>query len=327
MKRSNFKMKKQTFFTLISIIVPTVFLAACGNQQTAASPNSSNVTSQSQPKEKTAFPLTVTDEAGNKVTIQKQPQHIVSVTEGTDEILAGIIPKSELAMVTNFSSDPQYSNVTNFVKGIPQIQDANAETIIAAKPDLVLLASFTNQGIVNQIKQAGIPVYEFTDFTSISSIEKNIKVVGQLVGERGKSNQLVQSMESKINTISNAVKDKKKLTVLDYSSYGYAAGDNTTVNQMIEMAGGINAAKGLNGWQKISEEEIVKLNPDVIIVAESDNGFVKKVLSDSALQNVNAVKNKQVFAINGADLSSVSQYIINGVSDVAHVLYPDVKLQ
>lgn len=134
-------------------------------------------------------------------------------------------------------------------------------------------------------------------------------------------------MESKINTISNAVKDKKKLQVLDYSSYGYAAGDNTTVNQMIEMAGGINAAKGLNGWQKISEEEIVKLNPDVIIVAESDKGFEKKVLSNSALQNVNAVKNKQVFAINGADLSSVSQYIINGVSDVAHVLYPDVKLQ
>lgn len=321
-------MKKQTVFTLISIIVPTVFLAACGNQQTAASPNSSNVTSQSQPKEKTsAFPLTVTDEAGNKNTIQKQPQHIVSVTEGTDEILAGLIPKSELAMVTNFSSDPQYSNVTNFVKGIPQIQDANAETIIAAKPDLVLLASYTNQGIVNQIKQAGIPVYEFTDFTSISSIEKNIKVVGQLLGEGKKSNQLVHSMESKINTISNAVKDKKKLQVLDYSSYGYAAGDNTTVNQMIEMAGGINAAKGLNGWQKISEEEIVKLNPDVIIVAESDKGFEKKVLSNSALQNVNAVKNKQVFAINGADLSSVSQYIINGVSDVAHVLYPDVKLQ
>lgn len=324
-------MKKRTIISALFVLIISVLLSACGGSSSTKSQNNENgtKTTQNGQRQKAAaseFPLTITDQAGHKVTINKQPKHIASVTEGTDEILTGLVPKNKLALVTSQSADPTYSNVTDLVKGIPQIPSANAEKIIAAKPDLVLLASYTKQGIVDQIEQANIPVYEFSDFNSINEIEKNIKVVGQLVGEKQKASAMVQTMQNKIKAISKAVQGQKKLSVLNYSSYGYAAGKNTTVDEMIEKAGGVNAAKGLNGWQKISDEEIEKLNPDVILTADSDKGFDKKVLSDAALQDVNAVKDKRVVVVNDADLSSVSQYIVKGISDIAHDLYPDVTL-
>jgi iron complex transport system substrate-binding protein len=306
-------------------------LTACGSKPAATEKSSSQVSKPAEPStatepQKIQFPLTVTDQSGANVTVPTAPQHIVSVTEGTDEIVSALVPKSKLALVTVYSSDPKYSNIIDLVQGIPQIKDPNAEQIIAAKPDLVLLASYTKQGVVDQIKQANIPVFEFNDFNSIADIEKNIGIVGQLVGNESEAKKITDSMETKLKEIAEAVKNEKKVSVLDYSSYGFVAGVNTTVNDIITHAGGTNAAHDLQGWQKVSDEQIIKLNPDVIIVDDSDSGFVEKVLANPALQTVNAVKSKSVFAIKGADLSTVSQHVVKGVADVAHALYPQVKL-
>ena len=65
------------------------------------------------------------------------------------------------------------------------------------------------------------------------------------------------------------------------------------MNDVIVDAGGINAAAQLQGWQKITDEEIVKLNPDVIIDADDDKGFIQKILAHLKQNGirVSAVKN------------------------------------
>ncbi len=322
-------MKKSLVVISAAAVVLTFGVVGCGAGESANSTGgnaSVNVTSSPQNHATAPFPVTLKDDAGHMVTISKQPQRIASTTEGTDEILTALVPKSRIVLVTSYADEPQYSNVTSLVKGIPTISSANAEQVIAAKPDLVLMASYTNQGVVRQIEQAGIPSYEFNDFTSIPEIEHNIKVVGKLVGSEQKATKLVQQMQTAIGAVQNAVKGQKKVTVLDYSSYGYVAGAATTVNNIIVDAGGINAAAKLNGWQEVSNEEIVKMNPQVIIDANDDKGFIQKILSNPALQDVAAVKDHRVYAINSADLTSVSQYVTRGVQDVAKVLYPNAKI-
>jgi iron complex transport system substrate-binding protein len=326
---------KRKITLLASLAISTsLFTVACGTSSgnttnnTNSTSNASASGSPASGTKKTSYPLTLTDDAGHKVTLTKQPKHIVSATEGTDEILAGLVPRDKIAMVTSYARDPKYSNIPSFAKGIPTITDTatDVEKILAAKPDLVLLASYTKPGAIQQIEQAKVPAYEFSDFTSIADIERNIGVVGKLVGEPEKAHRLVAAMQEQLGAIRKAVKGEKKVTVLDYSSYGSVAGNHTTVNDMIVDAGGINAAAKLNGWAKVTDEEIVKLNPDVIIDDVNDKGFLQKVLHDPKLQTVNAVKHHRVYGINGADLSSVSQYVVKGVWDVAHVLYPDAKL-
>ncbi|GGI98592.1 hemin receptor [Alicyclobacillus cellulosilyticus] len=276
------------------------------------------------------FPVTLKDDAGHTVTVRKMPHHIASVTEGTDEILSALVPKQDIALVTTAASDPAYSNVVSWAKGLPAIAEADAERILAVHPDLVLLASYTKPGVVDQIEQTGVPAYEFANFNSIADIERNIQVVGKLTGHEDKASAVVARMNNLLAQIARAVqqvsKGKPKPRVLDYSSWGYVAGAGTTVDDIITHAGAVNAAAGIKGWQKVTEEEIVKLNPDVIIVSSDEKGFVAKLLNDDALSGVRAIAHGRVYYIKSADLSSVSQYIVDGVRDVAHRLYPAAKL-
>jgi iron complex transport system substrate-binding protein len=305
--------------------------AGCGAGGTAGNnaANASGVpanTAGSQVSAKVSFPLTVTDQAGHKVTIPNKPERIASGTLGTDEILSGLVPKSEIVLVTQNATDPSQSNIVSFAKGIPAMKDANAEAIIAQHPDLALLASYTKPGVVQQVEQAGIPTYEFSDFDSIQAIEHNIEVVGELVGEPQKAQQMVEGLEQRLAAIKNAVRNQAHPRVLNYSSYGYVAGAGTTVNDVIVDAGGVNAAGNLKGWQQVTPEQVVKMNPDVIIVSADDAGFKDKLLHDPKYQTINAVKNHRVYEIPAADLMSLSQYVYKGVEDVARVLYPNVKL-
>lgn len=306
--------------TSLSVAGMALLVVGCGTVSSAGTTTSANNAQHT-------YPLTVTDQAGHKVTIRKQPVRIASTTEGTDEILSALVPKKDVVMVTTYATNPVYSNIVSWAKGIPAIQTATSEQVIAVHPDLVLAASYTTPGVVSQIEQTGVPVYEFTDFNSISGIEKNIQVVGELVGEGSKANQLVAQMQQQLGKIENAVKGQPKVTVLNYSSYGFAAGQGTNVNDEIVDAGGINAAANLQGWQKVSDEEIVKMNPQVIIDSSNDTGFVQKILTNPAFRNVAAVKNHRVYSIKAADLSSVSQYVVNGVKDIAQVLHPGVSLK
>jgi iron complex transport system substrate-binding protein len=312
-------------YTTVFACALAVLLAGCGTANNTST-NQTTSTGTSQAKNTAQFPITLTDDAGDKVTVQKQPQHIASGTEGTDEILASLVPKSRIALVTNLSSDPTYSNVANLVKGIPQMSKADSEKILSTNPDLVLLASYVTPGVVKQVRDAGVPVYEFDDFTSVQSIEKNIKVIGKLVGATAKANAIVTNMNDNMQKLKNAVKGQKPVTVLDYSSYGFAAGKNTTTNDEITMAGGVNVAANLDGWKQITDEEIVKMNPDVIIDATDDKGFLQKLQNKADLQSVSAIRNHRLYAIPDADLSSVSQYVVQGGVDLAKVFYPKANI-
>lgn len=272
------------------------------------------------------FPLTVTDEAGHQLTIKVQPKRIASTTEGTDEILSALVPKKDVVMVTTYATSPEFSEIVNWAKGIHAINQVNAEQVLSVNPDLVLMASYNSPAIVQQIEQTGAPVFEFQNFTSIQSIEANIKIVGRLVGKEAVASHVVQVMNRQLTQMHRDVTGTPTPTVLDYGSYGYVAGKDTTVDSIIKAAGGVNAAGSIEGWKQVTDEEIVKLNPQVIIDSSDDAAFIKKMYHDKALQTVPAVAHHRVYLINSARLSAVSQYIVRAVRDVAEALHPTVKL-
>ncbi|WP_062309052.1 ABC transporter substrate-binding protein [Alicyclobacillus sendaiensis] len=319
LKRS---LSKGAAFALVAAL--TAEVAGCGTPNATHNSLTSNTSAASA----VSYPMTVKDDMGNTVTLKHQPMHIVSGSEGTDEILVSLVPKSRIALVTTLASNPEYSNVVAQVKGIRAWSGDDPEQALAVHPDLVLEAGYVNPSVRTQLQQAGVPMYTFSlnDFNSISDIERNILTVGRLVGEPAKANAVVANMKQDIAQIEGAVQGQPHPTVLDYGSYGYAAGRDTTVDDIIRDAGGVNVAHVLNGWQKITDEQMVKWNPDVIIDSSDDAAFLKKLAADPALRSVTAVREHHLYAINSADLSSASQYVVRAVYDVAKVLHPSVHL-
>ncbi len=294
-----------------------LLLTACGRAQPAVHPNRSA----------SAFPLTIIDDTGRSVTIPHQPQRIVSVTEGTDEILlGGLVPRSRVVGVTKYAADPAESWVAGDVGSITQLSTANAEQILALKPDLVFVASYTTPGVVTQLEGSGVPVIEFTSFSSVADIQSHILTMGRAVGNLAGAHAMVAKMNQQLAAVAAKLKGVPPVHLLYYTSDGYVFGKGTTPDQLVTDAGGVNVADaaGITSWKQVTLGTVASLQPDWLLTDTSQPGFATKLMKNPGLAAVPAVAAHHVLALPDRDLSVVSQYFAQAVQVVAADLHPGV---
>ncbi len=276
----------------------------------------------------TPFSISVTDALGQEVRLTEKPMRIVSLTLGTDEILLELVGPERLIGVTYLAADATTSNIAEHpdLARVAHTVEATPEQIIALEPDLVLVATFTDQAVLEQLRDAGITVYAVGYFNSIEAMEQNIIDIGQLVGEAEGARAMVADMEARLAKVDEAVSliggDKPR--VLYLASDSWVAGSATTVDDIIMRAGGINAAADLVDWNQISQEAIIGMDPDVVILSPyvQDDEF----LTNPVFAGLTSVQNGRVYSLSDAAMSATSQYIVRGVEELAKVLYPDLSL-
>ena len=73
-------------------------------------------------------------------------------------------------------------------------------------------------------------------------------------------------------------------------------GTGTIVDMWIKLAGGVNAVQKDGFKMEMSAEELININPDIIIVGGADNQkAVEKIYADSVFAGLKAVKDKKVY--------------------------------
>lgn len=311
--------KKRWIILLLIVAIYSLALGGC-------SPSAPEETSEPEEEEvEEPFSVTVTDGAGNVVTLTKKPVRIISLTLGTDEILLDLAGPERLLGVTYLASDASTSNIADHpdLTKVENVVEADPEQIIALEPDLVFVASFTDPAVIEQLEDAGLTVFVVGFFDSIGGIQTNILSIGKLVGELDQAQAMVDDMDTRLGEIAQTVAEAdEQPTVLYLASDGWTAGSGTTVDDIIRHAGGVNVAADLISWNQIGEETILEFNPDAVLLSTyvPDDEFV----NNPVFAELSAIANERVFAISDAQMSAVSHYIVLGVESLAKLLYPDL---
>ncbi|WP_367275857.1 ABC transporter substrate-binding protein [uncultured Metabacillus sp.] len=324
-------MKKWLFLSFVLTML-TVFTVACGATEEKATDEKDKATETKTAEEgkgDTAFPVTVVDGTGEEVTIETEPETIVSVIPSNTEITFALGQGDKLIGVDN------YSNYPPEVEKIEKIgdQQLNVEKILALKPDLALVTDFqheNNPDILKKFKDAGINVIVISSAESFENVYNTIQLIGQVTGAADEADKVVKEMKDSLAEIkekAKAVTEKKKVWVeVSPAPDIFTTGQNTFMHEMLQAINAENVAGEQNGWVKMTEEEIVTLNPDVIITTY---GYYvenpeEQVLNRAGWKEVPAIQNKQVYDVNNDTVTRPGPRLIDGVETLAKLVYPEV---
>lgn len=300
-------MKKRLMLVLTTVLVVMLAMVGCSSKETI-----------------------VKDREGNDVTLPNKMERIISTAPSNTEVLVGLGLADKLVAVDKYSKD-----IDGLPKDIPLIDFSNpdAETIIGLEPDAIIASGHNKSGSSDDpfklVKEAGISVVYIPSSESIQGIYDDINFIADITNTKQKGQEIVDAMKSQIDEISQKgenIKDKKKVYFeIAPAPNLYSFGNSTFLNEMIELIGAENIFKDENGWIAPSAESIIDKNPDVILtnVDYIDNP-IQEIKSREGFENINAVKNNEVYQIDKNSSSRPSQHIIKALNEMAKAIYPDV---
>ncbi|MBO0999075.1 ABC transporter substrate-binding protein [Bacillus sp. SD075] len=313
-------MQKTLRFSWISMLMLTLFLTGCGvNDDQAATDNKAT-------KKEEIKDYTVTDDTGKKIKFEKTPKKVVSLQPSNTEILFALEQGDKVVGVTDFDNYPEEA------KNIEHVSDSvniNAEKIIALKPDAIIAYTIGDDTALKPLEDAGIPVFIIKSAANFDDVYGDIGQIANVMGVAEKGDELVKDIKSQIASVEEKVEtlDEKKQTYFEISPAPeiYTTGAETFQHEILDTAGIINIFDDQKGWVKVSDEEIVKRNPESIITtATYTDDAVGEIKSRKGWEDIDAVKNDDIHLVDENVMSRPGPRIGEAVELAAKTVYPDL---
>lgn len=272
------------------------------------------------------FPVTVRDEVGRLITVNKEPQRIISTAPNVTEILFALGLGDKVVGVTTFCNYPEEAKSK---EKIGTFQSPNIEKILSLKPDLIVATGGVQRQFVERMEKMGIPVYVSYPH-DLNEVLKSIYRIGVITGAEKKAKELLFDLKFRIAKVTSKVskaKSKPKVFFELWHEPLMSAGPGSFIDDLIKKAGGINIAQDAKtAYPIFSLEQLIKEDPDVIIGAESSMGGkpVVAVTNRPGWDALRAVKNQRIFTINDDIIFRAGPRLIIALELIAKYLHPEL---
>lgn len=316
-------MRKQlvTVLALLALLLSACGSAAAPSLVTASpSPAASATPSPSA----AAFPATITDFQGRSVRIPSRPSRIVSIGPSNTEFLFSLGAGDRVVGVDDFSDQPEAATKIDKVGGVK----VSVEKVVSLHPDLVVSVKFSD-GTIERLVSAGILVL-VVDPQGIADVSKSAVMLGKAVGADGA--RLATDIDGQLAkvraTVAAATSKPRVFHEVDASdpTKPFTVGPGSYIQDLITLAGGANiAATTSSAYPQISLEEVVKADPEIIVLGDADYGTTPdQVAARPGWAAITAVKNKKVFPISDSLVSRPGPRVGDAALAYAKLLHPEL---
>jgi iron complex transport system substrate-binding protein len=244
---------------MTAALTASLFAAGCGG-------GTSDSADKPAPQASASFPVTV-----GSVTLDKRPERIVSLSPTATEMLFAVGAGNQVTAADSNSNYPPEAPKTELSGFTP-----NAEAVAAKNPDLVVISNDTNK-VVDQLTRLKIPVYLAPAAQTLDDSYAQLASLGTLTGHPAEAADVVRRMKDDIAKLTKDLPQRsKRLTYyyeLDQTLYSVTS--KTFIGSLFASVGLDNIADASDpngskgGYPQLSQEALVKANPDMIFLADS----------------------------------------------------------
>ena len=237
-------------------------LTACGGSSSGGEDSGGSAASDA------GFPVTITGDNG-ELTIEEQPEAIVSLSATATEMLFAIGAGPQVEAVDDTSNYPEDAPVTDLSAFTP-----NAEAIAGYSPDLVVLSDDMN-GVVDALGALDIPVLQLTAARTLDDSYEQLETLGAATGHADDAAKVVTEMQDRIQAAVESVGDSGEgLRVYhELDPTFYSAASSTFIGSVYALFGLENIADGAEdaagGYPQLSAEYVVGQAPDLVVLADT----------------------------------------------------------
>jgi iron complex transport system substrate-binding protein len=293
-----------------------------------------------------ADPITLTDLAGRTVELEAPAERVVTLpvpmgamlialARGAER-LVGLHPESKIGIDDEILGTffPEAKEISSAVlaHGATRGFTPDVEAIKALKPDLVVQWAFAGDENIDPLVEAGFNTVLITRGANDDYIRETLSLLGAAIDEPDRAQMLIDWRDEVSAELARGLEgvpdsERPKVAYFFYSvDELWTEGGDTYGNWQLNLVGGRNAAADIKGWGKVSAEQVLEWNPDVIFISTFEpETHVDKIYEHEILGGTTAAKSKRVYQvpIGGYRWDPGSAESPLGWMWYAEVLHPD----
>ena len=275
------------------------------------------------------FPLAVTDDEGTEVTIDAEPQRIISLSPANTEIAFALGAGDRLVGRTDWDDYPAEAAELTPVASFTGV---NMEQVVALEPDLVLAAGnfFTPPDDIERMRELGYPVVVIYA-PDVPAVMADIELIGSAIGAREEAAALTAKMATEFDAIGEAVAaiDARPRVFYQVGSEPeiFAPAPGSFVADMVTLAGGDPITTADAAAWAIPLEELIVADPEVIILGDANYGICPAdVAARPGWEEMTAVVTGDVRAVDDVPVTRPGPRLTQGLASLARAIHPDLEL-
>jgi iron complex transport system substrate-binding protein len=261
-----------------------------------------------------AAPITVRDDDGNAVTLQKPARRIVSTAPHVTESLFAAGGGDRIVGTVSYSDFPEAA------KRIPQIgnnRQIDIERVLALKPDLIVAwLHGTSERQLESLRKLGIPVFH-SEPKKLDDIADNIARLGLLMGTEKVAQPAAAELRQKAAVLAKQYANRPPVRVF-YQVWDkplFTLNGGHIVSEAIRLCGGENVfAKMKVTAPEVGIESVLQEDPEAIIGTNEKDAKDGGVAMWRRYPTMKAVRNANLFAIDSSLLNRSGPRMIIGAT-------------
>jgi iron complex transport system substrate-binding protein len=267
----------------------------------------------------------VADEIGRTIRVPQNIHRIVSLAPNLTETIYALGLQDRLVGDTDYCDFPPEAQLKTKVGGAI---NPSLEAIAALHPDLVLVTKNLNRlETVQALADIGIPSYA-TDPHTVDAIITSTERLADLLGAPETGTLLGKDMERRIAAIRDRVAPLPLRSVLFvvWTEPLISIGKDTFIADALQHAGAVSVIDSSQNWPHINLEEVVRLQPEFLVFAESHANNAAHTTDTLAglpgWRILDAVKHRR-FAVISDAVNRPAPRIASAIEELARQLHPE----
>jgi iron complex transport system substrate-binding protein len=263
----------------------------------------------------------VVDDLGRLVAINGTPQRIISLAPSNTEILFALGLGDEVVAVTMYCDYPPEALDK---EKVGDYYGPDIEKIVALQPDLILATDFHRFDLIPALEQQGFAVFAVAPQT-LDDVLESIYRIGEITGKEAEALQLVNEMTSKIEAVeeqTGELEQKPSVFYMTWHDPMWTVGRNTWIDDLINMAGGVNIfSENFESGAMVQIEWVVLHNPEIVITSEWSYDWA---LNATELASISASQTGRIHTFDDDLAQRPGPRLVEGLDWFAYLFHPEI---